>query len=257
MRWNQMVLWDERKEATPSVGIPGIPRQNLDILQTLSDLHVLGARVIRLAQLGIGQRLDHKATHCLPAEDIPGTAGHIALLHVRLELAAEVDRGLGIVRIQHVAHVLHYRVGVVVGLQEPVGVVDMVLVDVLVRLLRLAPQVVATLAHGQSHRVQFIVLGRAHEDELVAALAPGALHVPRLLLVVARIGHDPAQHSHLAVELLRNGGVLMGVLMAAHILLRPRQLHHVVTVVGIVHVAMPVAIVGHELAAFRSGGVHE
>jgi len=84
VRWNQMVLWNKRKEATSSVGVPGIPRQNLYILQTLADLNVLGTCVILLAQLWIGQGFDNKPTDCLPAEDVSGTAGHVALFHVRL-----------------------------------------------------------------------------------------------------------------------------------------------------------------------------
>ena len=34
---------------------------------------------------------------------------------------------------------------------------------------------------------------RAHEDELVAAFAPGGLDVPGLLLVVGWLGHDPTE----------------------------------------------------------------
>lgn len=81
--------------------------------------------------------------------------------------------------------------------------------------------------------------------------------MPGLLLVVTGIGHDPAEDAHLAVESLCDGRVLVDVLVGAYILFRPRQLHHVVAVVGVVDIAMPVAIVGHELATFRGGGVHE
>ena len=69
------------------------------------------------------------------------------LFHVRLELAAEVDGVRAIVGLEEVAEVLDHDEGVVVRLEEPVCVVEVVLVDVLEGRLRLAPQVVAPLGH--------------------------------------------------------------------------------------------------------------
>ena len=69
------------------------------------------------------------------------------LLHVGLELAAEVDGVRPVVGLQQVAEVLDDDEGVVVRLEEPVGLVQVVLVDVLEGRLRLAPQVVAPLRH--------------------------------------------------------------------------------------------------------------
>ena len=56
--------------------------------------------------------------------------------------------------LQHVAEVLHHHVGVVIRLEEPVGLLQVVLVQVQVRRLRLGPQVLPPLVYRETHRRQ-------------------------------------------------------------------------------------------------------
>ena len=80
-------------------------------------------------------------------QEVPSFHLRSHLLHVGLELAAEVDGVGAVVGLEKVAEVLDNDESVIVRFEEPVCVVQMVLVDVLEGRLRLAPQVVAPLGH--------------------------------------------------------------------------------------------------------------
>ena len=87
--------------------------------------------------------LEHEPPDRLLAEDVAGAAAHVPLPDVDLEVEPEVDRVRGVLVGHEGPEVVDHDVGVVVGLEEPVGVVKVILVDVLERLLRLAPQAVS------------------------------------------------------------------------------------------------------------------
>ena len=83
--------------------------------------------------------LEDEPPHCLLAEHVPCPSAHVALPDVRLEVEPEVDRVRGVPGGHEGSEVVDHDVGVVVRLQEPVKVVEVILVDVYERLLRLAP----------------------------------------------------------------------------------------------------------------------
>ena len=85
----------------------------------------------------------HEPPHRLLAEHVPCPSAHVALPDVRPEVETEVDRVRGVPGGHEGSEVVDHDVGVVVRLQEPVKVVDVTLVDVCERLLRLAPQAVS------------------------------------------------------------------------------------------------------------------
>ena len=179
-------------------GLPGVPNLHHQALHALPHLDVLVAAVFRLAgDPGLVlEALRHEPAQRLLGENVASPARHVALLHVGLELAAEVERLGVVVGLQQVAEVLHHHVGVVVRLEEPVRLVPVVLVEVDVSLLGLGPQVVAALLHVEPHGGQVGVGLGAHEDQLVAPPAPGGLHVAGLAPVVLGARHDPAENPH-------------------------------------------------------------
>ena len=65
--------------------------------------------------------------------------------------------------------VLHNDIRVIVGLQEPVGLRQVVSVDVAERRLRLPPEVVATFGDVELDGGQDWVISRAHEKQGVAS----------------------------------------------------------------------------------------
>ena len=81
----------------------------------------------------------HEPPDRLLAEHVPCPSAHVALPDVRLEVETEVDRVRGVPGGHEGSEVVDHDVGVVVRLQEPVKFVDVILVDVYERLLRLAP----------------------------------------------------------------------------------------------------------------------
>ena len=87
--------------------------------------------------------LQHEPPDRLLAEHVSCPSAHVALPDVHLEVEPEVDGVRGVPVGHEGPEVVDHDVGVVVGLEEPVGVVKVILVDVLERLLRLAPQAVS------------------------------------------------------------------------------------------------------------------
>ena len=63
-------------------------------------------------------------------ENVASPAAHIPLLDVGLELAPEVDWLRVVVWLKHVAQVLHHGVRVVVCLEEPVRIIQVVLIQI-------------------------------------------------------------------------------------------------------------------------------
>ena len=107
--------------------------------------------------------------------------------------------------------------GVIIRLQEPVRVMEVIFVQIQMSLLCLGPQVLPALPDMETHRRQTEVLLGAHEQELVAPPAPGGLHMSRLGLVVLRPGHHPAQDPHTGEQA---GLRLVLVLVVSHQLRR-------------------------------------
>ena len=144
----------------------------------------------------------------LLAEDVTGAATGVALFDDHLEDVAEVDGFPRIVVRQHVAHVLHDHVRVVVRLHEPVGVVEVVVVDVPEGLHGLGGQVLPPFRYVQPHSGEGGVPRRAHEQQLVHALAPRVAHVHGFLIQVLGRRHDPHQHRRTCEELFGHGIVV-------------------------------------------------
>lgn len=59
----------------------------------------------------------------------------------------------------------------------------------------------------------------AHKHQNVAPLPPCPLHVARLLLVIRRVRHDPAEHAHLVVQLVGHRCILHGMRLIVHVML--------------------------------------
>merc|ERR1740128_1056663 len=95
-------------------------------LHALSYPDVLGPTAPALSGKPLGgepaQRLLGKHVACFTR--------NIVLLHVGLELEVKVDRVSVIVGLKHVSQVLDNHVGVIVCLQEPVSLIEMVFVQI-------------------------------------------------------------------------------------------------------------------------------
>lgn len=125
-------------------------------------------------------------------EDVTGSSTHVALVDEGAEPSPQVH-GLLRVELGHeVAKVLNNHECVVVRLQEPVGIVQVVLVDVLEGSDGLPVQVVPPLAHVELHRGE-VGLDGAHVEHGAAAPGPGLPDVPGSGLHVLGPRHDPAQ----------------------------------------------------------------
>ena len=112
-----------------------------------------------LAHLAVptAEPLLDEAPDRLPAEDVPGAAAHVALLHDHLVVEPEVDRVAGVPVGQERPEVVDHDVGVVVRLQEPVRLTPVALVDVPEGLLRLAPEAAPVAAAVQLDGWQTLV----------------------------------------------------------------------------------------------------
>ena len=97
---------------------------------------------------------------------------------------SEVDRLAGLVWREEMTQVLDDHVRIVVGLQKPVGLVAMVLVDVVEGEHRLHRQVVASVRHADVDGRERRVLVVADEQDAVAAFRPRVAHVRRFLVQI-------------------------------------------------------------------------
>ena len=130
----------------------------------------------------VTQRHRHEASQCLLAEHVSGASAHVPLGDVRLEATPEINGGDGGVGFEQVTHVLDDDIRVVVRLEEPIGVVEVVIVDVLESGAGFRPQIIAAFGDGKSDGRKVGVVYGTHEQEFVAALTPGGLDVPGLAL---------------------------------------------------------------------------
>lgn len=83
---------------------------------------------------------------------------------------------------------------IVIGTQNPIKFVEVVLVHVNEGSFRLQPQIFSPFRDSQVNGWQFRVIGITHEQQLVAPLTPRVLDVLGLRFVIDRICHHPAQH---------------------------------------------------------------
>ena len=118
-----------------------------------------------------------KSCECFLGENVTSTSTHEFELGGLLESSPKVERVSGTVVLQQVSEVLHDHVGVVIRLEEPVRLLQVVPVDVLEGGPGLGPQVVPALPHAELGGGQGGVQGGAHEQQSVAPPAPRGLHV--------------------------------------------------------------------------------
>ncbi len=186
MSRHDVVLRNEGKESAPAERVARVTGGHAQRLQAHAHVDVLCAAVaLVLAALRVagGDALLHESLQRLSTEHVSGAAAHVALFDVRLKLAAKVNGRGGVVRGEKVAEVLQHHIGVIVRLHEPVGVLQVLVVGVVETAHRFRPQVVAALVHVQLDGRQGGIRLGAHEDQHIAPLAPGGLHVAGLALM--------------------------------------------------------------------------
>jgi len=93
--------------------------------------------MIVLALGRIGQRFFDELAQCLTTEDITSATAHITLSGEWFELATEEDGFFWRVWEEHITEVLHHDISVVVGFQEPIVLVQVLVVEVLERCLNM------------------------------------------------------------------------------------------------------------------------
>lgn len=179
----------EGVEGVPSQLVPGVHGLHLHVLHAPAQGHVLNGREVGAAA---GAEAPDEPAEGLPAQHVAGSPAHVALADEGSEPAAQVERLLRVVPGQQVAQVLHHHEGVVIRLQESVGVLEVVLVDVLEGPDGLPVQVLPALTDVQLHRGE-VAAHRAHVENRVAAPGPGRPQVPGPGLQGLGPRHDPAQ----------------------------------------------------------------
>jgi len=102
----------------------------------------------------------------------------------------------GETNLQQKSQVLHDDIGVIVCLEEPVGVVTVMLVDVRECSTRFAPQIIVTFRHVEPDSRQLSVSLRAHEQQYVTSWAPRRFHMLCLGTNCLRTSHHPAQYTN-------------------------------------------------------------
>ena len=112
------------------------------VLQALADGQVLHGAGVAAEAGGPG---GHQAPQGFLAEHVAGPPAHVALLGEGSEAFAEVDGALRGVAGQEPTQVGHHHEGVVVRLEEPVGLAQVMLVDVLEGADGFPVELVATL----------------------------------------------------------------------------------------------------------------
>lgn len=185
---DQVQLWWESMKCLSILHVSCVCRLHLHLLHTLSQSHVL-----YVGEVGTFPRTEttDESSQCFLAEYITCSSAHIALTEERGESSAKVQRLLCIEFGQGVAQILYDHKRVIVCLNEPVGFVQVVLVDVLERPDGLPVQVVPPLAHVQPHSGE-VRLHRAHVQHFVAVLGPRAFDVLGSGFQVLGSSHDPA-----------------------------------------------------------------
>jgi len=91
----------------------------------------------------------------------------------------------GETNLQQKSQVLHDDIGVIVCLEEPVGVVTVMLVDVRECSTRFAPQIIVTFRHVEPDSRQLSVSLRAHEQQYVTSEPHVAFTCCALELIVS------------------------------------------------------------------------
>ncbi len=144
----------------------------------------------------------HKSPEGLSAQNVPGSSAHVTLTDERPEPVAEVNGLLCVMLGEQVSQVFHHHKRVVVGFEEPVGVLEVVGMDVLKGPDGLPVQLRSALADVQPHGGEVGAL-RAHVQNLVTVFSPGGTNMLELFQKIFRPRHDPAQHAHTGKQGLR------------------------------------------------------
>ena len=201
---NEVVVGRERMEPFPTQIVSRVTWPDVDLLQALADFEVFSAAGILSADAWVMDSTLDEPFQRLTAEHVTGAAAHVALLHVWPEPTAEVDRLVGVLVLEHVPDVLDDHVRIVIGLHEPVGVIEVVPMDKFECCLRLAPQEVIALGNVEPDCRKRPVGSGTHEEYDIAALAPSRLDVLCLRLDAARARHHPTQDPDLLLQLRRD-----------------------------------------------------
>ena len=205
--------------------IPGVSGRYPQVFHAFPHLHVLCTAPVTPTQHSflVAQSLGGESLESFFGENVARATAHVSLLHIRLELATKVHRLRVVVGLQHVAQVLHHHIGVVIRLQEPVSITQVVFVEVAVSLFGLCPQTVSALPHIEPDSREIGVLLGRHEDEFVAAPPPGGLDMLGAGLVVLWPRHHPAKDADRAGQRAgggrgggEGGGVELFVLRVQH-----------------------------------------
>lgn len=183
----------------PLQAVSGVPRQHAHFLHALPHGEVLYRGGVR-AHLGFESF--HEAPESLFAQNVACAAAHVALLGVGFEPPAVIDGLVGRVVREKPPEVVHDDIRVVICFEEPVSLVDVMLVGVVEGPDGFPVKLVPTFFRTQAHRGEVGVLHGAHENHYITVARPRVFDVPCLGLQVAGACHHPAKNTHLFVQLV-------------------------------------------------------
>ena len=107
--------------------ISGVSGNDSNLFQTFSDLCILSTSTSLLAFLWIWDCFSNKSLHSFSTQDITRSSTHITLFSKGLKFASEIKRVVWRVGEQHESQVLHDDVSVIIGFQEPIIIVYLIL----------------------------------------------------------------------------------------------------------------------------------
>lgn len=117
----------------PSQRVQAWLQHHVQSLQADSHLSILRA-LVRLTETGVVPSYFPESPQCFLAQDVAPAATGVALTREGFEAVTEEHGLLAVFRWQQETQILHNDVGVVVCFQKPLGVMEVVLVDVRKRL---------------------------------------------------------------------------------------------------------------------------
>lgn len=150
----------------------------------------------------LGFKSFHEAPESLFAQNVACATAHVALFGIGFESPAKVDRLIRCVVSKNPPEVVNDYIRVIVCFEEPIGLIDVMLVGIVEGPDCFPVKLVPTLFRTQAYSGEVGVLHGAHENHDITVACPGVFDVPGLRLQVAGSRHHPAKNTDLFVQLV-------------------------------------------------------